>query len=285
MAVPEGSVYGFLGPNGSGKTTTIRMLLGLIAPTEGSVTMLGSEMPLSGADVLPRVGALIDGPAFHPYLSGRDNLIRLDVADRTTRRTDRRTRIDSALESVGLGAAAGKAYRVYSQGMRQRLGLAAALLKPRELLVLDEPTNGLDPQGTREVRRIVSEVAAAGTTVFVSSHLLGEIDQMCCHLGVMRNGRLVAQDDIGSLRAAMSVRIRIDTPAQEGTMAVLQRLNLANIVARPDGIRAELSGTASEEVVEHLVKAGIPVRQAVVERAGLEEFFVSLTGEGFDVEH
>jgi ABC-type multidrug transport system ATPase subunit len=137
---------------------------------------------------------------------------RLDVADPTTRRGGRRDRIETALESVGLSAAADKAYRIYSQGMRQRLGLAAALIKPRELLVLDEPTNGLDPQGTREVRRIISEVAAAGTTVFVSSHLLSEIDQMCTHLGVMRSGRLVAQDDIGSLRAALSGGEQVHTP-------------------------------------------------------------------------
>jgi ABC-type multidrug transport system ATPase subunit len=283
LTVPEGSVYGFLGPNGSGKTTTIRMLLGLVAPTRGAIRLLGATMPLSSGDVLPRVGALIDGPAFHPYLSGRDNLVRLDVADPTTRRGGRRDRIETALESVGLSAAADKAYRIYSQGMRQRLGLAAALIKPRELLVLDEPTNGLDPQGTREVRRIISEVAAAGTTVFVSSHLLSEIDQMCTHLGVMRSGRLVAQDDIGSLRAAVSVRIRIDTPARDDAAATLRGLGLAEVTAGPDGVTAELSSTPSEDVVEQLVKDGVPVRQAVVERAGLEEFFVSLTGEGFDV--
>src|ERR1700709_2087728 len=141
LAVPAGAVYGFLGPNGSGKTTTIRMLLGLVFPTSGSHTVLGSPGPA----MLSRVGALVEGPAFHPYLSGRANLHRLDAADRTTDRASARARVDAALERVGLGAAATKRYRVYSLGMRQRLGLAAALLRPRDLLVLDEPTKGLAP--------------------------------------------------------------------------------------------------------------------------------------------
>ncbi|WP_166353953.1 ABC transporter ATP-binding protein [Phytoactinopolyspora limicola] len=285
LNVPQGAVYGFLGPNGSGKTTTIRMLLGLVSPTAGTVEVLGEPMPVNGGSVLPRVGALVDGPAFHPYLSGRANLVRLDAADGTTGRRDRPARVASALEAVGLAPAAGKPYRAYSQGMRQRLGLAAALLKRRELLVLDEPTNGLDPQGTREVRRIVAEVAAAGTTVFVSSHLLGEIDQMCTHLGVMRSGRLVAQDDIGALRAALSARIRIDTPASDDALVVLRRIGLDQPrVLAGGGVVGELGGTPSEDVVDELVKAAVPVRQAVVERPGLEELFVSLTGEGFDVD-
>ncbi|MGH8827034.1 MAG: ABC transporter ATP-binding protein, partial [Jiangellaceae bacterium] len=179
LEVPAGSVYGFLGPNGSGKTTTIRMLLGLVAPTDGTMSVLGAAMPDRAADVLPRVGALVEGPAFHPYLSGRDNLVRLDAADRTVRRRGNVERVAAALGRVGLSAAAHKRYRAYSLGMRQRLGLAAALMRPRELLVLDEPTNGLDPQGTREVRHLVHEVAARGTTVFVSSHLLAEVEQMC----------------------------------------------------------------------------------------------------------
>jgi ABC-2 type transport system ATP-binding protein len=153
LAVPRGSVFGFLGPNGSGKTTTIRMLLGLVAPTEGECSLLG----LPRADALPRVGALVEGPAFYPYLSGEANLRRFDAADPTAPAGTAGQRIGQALERVGLGAAAGKRYRNYSLGMRQRLAIAAALLGPRELLILDEPTNGLDPQGTREVRALVKE--------------------------------------------------------------------------------------------------------------------------------
>src|SRR6478672_5113451 len=172
LAVPAGSVYGFLGPNGSGKTTTIRMLLGLVRPTSGSHTLLGGRIPQDSQRVLPRVGALVEGPAFHPYLSGRDNLRRLDAADRTADPGTCTQRIAAALDRVGLTAAATKRYRNYSLGMRQRLGIAAALLQPRELLILDEPTNGLDPQGTREVRSLIADLAATGVTVMLSTHLL-----------------------------------------------------------------------------------------------------------------
>ncbi|MDQ1631090.1 MAG: type transport system ATP-binding protein, partial [Frankiaceae bacterium] len=178
LTVPRGAVYGFLGPNGSGKTTTIRMLLGLMSPHAGTIEILGGSMPEAAPDVLPRVGTLVEGPAFHPYLTGRDNLRRLDAFDASTSRSTSRARIAAALERVGLGAAAAKKFRRYSLGMKQRLGLAATLLRPRDLLILDEPTNGLDPQGTREVRTLIRELAADGTTVLVSSHLLGEIEQV-----------------------------------------------------------------------------------------------------------
>ena len=176
LEVPEGAVYGFLGPNGSGKTTTIRMLLGLISATAGEIRLLGQPIPAGAAAVLPRVGALVEGPAFHPYLSGRANLARLDAADRASDPRTSSVRIDAALDRVGLLAAAEKRYRAYSLGMRQRLAIASALLMPRALLVLDEPTNGLDPQGTREVRHLISDLAGDGVTVLVSSHLLAEVD-------------------------------------------------------------------------------------------------------------
>ncbi|MEV8503932.1 ATP-binding cassette domain-containing protein [Actinoplanes sp. NPDC051475] len=194
LAVPRGAVYGFLGPNGSGKTTTIRMLLGLISPTAGGHELLGEAMPDRAGGVLPRVGALVEGPGFHPYLSGRDNLRRLDAADRTAARRTSEARIGAALDRVGLSAAAGKRYRTFSLGMKQRLAIAAALLMPRELLVLDEPTNGLDPQGTREVRALVGTLAAEGATVLLSTHLLAEVEQVCTHVGVMHRGRLVARN-------------------------------------------------------------------------------------------
>ena len=183
LEVPSGAVFGFLGPNGSGKTTTIRMLLGLDrARPPGRASCSGEPMPGAAARILPRVGALVEGPAFHPYLSGRDNLARLDAADR-----DRsRRRPSSASHGPGTGRpdrGSPEALRAYSLGMRQRLGMAGALLRPRELLVLDEPTNGLDPQGTREVRRLVRELASEGSTIFVSSHLLTEVEQMCTHVG------------------------------------------------------------------------------------------------------
>jgi lantibiotic transport system ATP-binding protein len=284
LAVPTGAVYGFLGPNGSGKTTTIRMLLGLVEPTSGTSYLLGKPMPRAAAAVLPRVGALVEGPAFHPYLSGRDNLARLDAADRTTDPRSARQRIGLALERVGLAAAAGKRYRAYSLGMRQRLGLAAALLRDRDLLVLDEPTNGLDPQGTREVRRLVRELASEGATVLVSSHLLTEVEQMCTHVGVMRAGRLVAQGPLETLRAAAIPRVRVVTSQPAPAAEVLRGLGITNVVVDADDVLGDLGTVASELVVERLVAAHVPVSELRIERPDLEEVFVALTGEGFDVE-
>ncbi|WP_344301074.1 ABC transporter ATP-binding protein, partial [Sinomonas flava] len=193
LEVPRGAVFGFLGPNGSGKTTTIRMLLGLVSPTGGRAEVLGEDMPQGSRAVLPRVGALVEGPAFYPFLSGEANLARLDVADPRSLPRTRAARIGQALGRVGLSHAARKRVHAYSLGMKQRLGLAAALLAPRDLLVLDEPTNGLDPQGTREVRGLIRSLAEDGTTVFISSHLLAEVEQICSHAAVLRAGKLVAQ--------------------------------------------------------------------------------------------
>ena len=202
LAVPRGSVYGFLGPNGSGKTTTIRMLLGLIWPTAGSYRVLGEAMPGANAKVLPKVGALIEGPAFYPWLTGRQNLRRMDAAGADGQRKTRRERIDTALARVGLAAAANKRFRAYSLGMKQRLGLAAALLRPRSLLILDEPTNGMDPQGTREIRNLVRELAGEGSTVFLSSHLLSEVEQVCTHVGIISVGKMVAQGSVEELHGS-----------------------------------------------------------------------------------
>jgi ABC-type multidrug transport system ATPase subunit len=284
LDVPRGAVYGFLGPNGSGKTTTIRMLLGLVGSTAGEHELLGDPMPGSAGTVLPRVGALVEGPAFHPYLSGRDNLLRLDSGDRTVPARGAGERVGTALERVGLTAAAGKRYRKYSLGMRQRLGLAAALLRPRELLVLDEPTNGLDPQGTREVRTLLREAAGEGATVFVSSHLLSEIEQVCTDVGVMSHGRLVFQGSLPDLRRAAGLRVRVETSRPALAAEVLARLGTGTPGTRPDGVVAELDGVASDRVTAELVAAGVDVRQLVVERPDLEELFVALTGEGFDVD-
>jgi ABC-2 type transport system ATP-binding protein len=284
LEVPRGAVYGFLGPNGSGKTTTIRMLLGLVGSTAGEHELLGDPMPGSAGTVLPRVGALVEGPAFHPYLSGRDNLMRLDSGDRTVPARGAGERVGTALERVGLTAAAGKRYRKYSLGMRQRLGLAAALLRPRELLVLDEPTNGLDPQGTREVRTLLREAAGEGATVFVSSHLLSEIEQVCTDVGVMSHGRLVFQGSLPDLRRAAGLRVRVETSQPALAAEVLARLGTGTPGTRPDGVVAELDGVASDRVTAELVAAGVDVHQLVVERPDLEELFVALTGEGFDVD-
>ncbi len=316
LAVPKGSVFGFLGPNGSGKTTTIRVMLGLAAATSGSVRVLGEDMPRRLHDVLPRVGALVEGPAFYPYLSGAANLRRLDAADPLGSARTRRERVHSALERVGLTHAADKKVRAYSLGMKQRLGIANALLSPRELLVLDEPTNGLDPQGTREVRSLVRSLAADGATVFVSSHLLAEVEQICTHAAIMSAGKLVAQGTLTELRQAGQARIRVLTPDPGAAAQVLTRLGLnptrgADVTAgvggsgdtgavvfvplpagasgglgdgHPDGGTVPVNGrVAPEDMVAALVAAGVRVRGFTAEQVSLEDRFVALTGEGFDV--
>jgi ABC-type multidrug transport system ATPase subunit len=287
LVVPHGAVFGFLGPNGSGKTTTIRMLLGLVRPTAGEFDLLGRSMPGGALDVLPRVGALVEGPAFHPYLSGWANLARLDAGDRTVDPHTSRRRIGTALERVGLAAAARKRYRNYSLGMRQRLGLAGALLRPRDLLVLDEPTNGLDPQGTREVRTLVRELAAEGATVFLSSHLLTEIEQVCTHVGVMSRGRLLTQGTLGELRDVAAARLRVVVATADDVsraVEVLARTGVGEPDVREGMLVAPLGDVRPEVVNRELVLAGVGVRELVVERPDLEDVFVSLTGEGFDVD-
>ncbi len=296
LSVPRGSVFGFLGPNGSGKTTTIRMLLGLAAPTSGSISVLGQPMPQAALRVLPRVGALVEGPAFYPYLSGRANLVRFDAADRTSDPGTRSRRVDQALERVGLSRAARLAVHAYSLGMKQRLGIANALAAERELLVLDEPTNGLDPQGTREVRHLVASLTGAGLTVFVSSHLLSEVEQVCTHAAIMSNGSLVAQGTLDGLRGTAAGRVVVHTRDTEAAGAVLSRLGLAPV---SDGLRPATGGPADgagtvraavgphtpppEEIVAVLVASGVGVRGFSVEGTSLEERFVQLTGEGFDI--
>jgi ABC-type multidrug transport system ATPase subunit len=283
LAVEPGAVYGFLGPNGSGKTTTIRLLLGLIRPTAGRHALLGEAMPGGAGRVLPRVGALVEGPAFHPYLSGRHNLLRLDAADRTADPATAGPRMDAALDRVGLLAAAGKRYRAYSLGMRQRLALAAAMLAPRELLILDEPTNGLDPQGTREVRGLISSLAADGTTVLLSTHLLSEVEQICTHVGVMHLGRLVAQAPLADLRAGAAPRATVETDRPQEAARVLRDLGLSDVDIQDGKVTGLIGQVAPEKVVDALVHEGVPVRGFGVLAPDLEELFVSLTGEGFNV--
>jgi len=283
LLVPRGAVYGFLGPNGSGKTTTIRMLLGLIRPTSGRHQLLGKPMPHSAGEVLPLVGSLVEGPAFHPYLSARANLARLDSVDRHADPRTTKTRIDRALDRVGLLAAADKKYRAYSLGMRQRLAIAGTLLAPRELLVLDEPTNGLDPQGTREVRHLIGSLADDGATVLVSSHLLSEVEQVCTHIGVMHVGRLLTQGPIAEVRSVSEPRVRVDTLRPEDAARVLRGLGVVEVVVEPALVTGTLAQLAPDKIVAALVQDGVPVTGFAVERPSLEDLFVSLTGEGFNV--
>lgn len=283
LVVPEGSVFGFLGPNGSGKTTTTRMILGLMRPTGGVVEVLGQRMPEHAMDVLPRVGSLVEGPAFYPFLDGVRNLARLDAA-KGADRGGRSERIAIALDRVGLASAAAKRYRSYSLGMKQRLALAAALLRPRELVVLDEPTNGLDPQGTREVRGLIKELAAGGTTVFLSSHLLAEVEQVCSHVAVLSRGKILAQGTLADLRSGAKSYARLTVSDVGWARSLLrERSDVGDIQVQGDSVTMELHGARVQDLNRLLVVAGVEVLKLTTHQPSLEDLFVELTGESFDV--
>lgn len=284
LSVPKGSVFGFLGPNGSGKTTTIRMLLGLAEATQGSIELLGEEVPKRIEQILPKVGALVEGPAFYPFMSGRNNLLRIDAADRFADRTTTEKRVQSALNRVGLANAAKKKVHAYSLGMKQRLGLANALLKPRELLILDEPTNGLDPQGTREVRNLIRSLADEGITVFVSSHLLSEIEMLCSHVAVMSAGKIVAQGAIDDLRNEEPTRLILVTDEIDSAVEALKSEGLGKARIRGNQIITEVTNDFDvAKLTVFLVSKNVPIREIRLEKPSLEEKFVKLTGEGFEV--
>lgn len=284
LSVPKGSVFGFLGPNGSGKTTTIRMLLGLAEASGGKIEILGQEVPKRIESVLPKVGALVEGPAFYPFMSGRKNLLRIDAADRFADSATTKNRVESALNRVGLANAANKKVHAYSLGMKQRLGLANALLKPRELLILDEPTNGLDPQGTREVRNLIRSLADEGITVFVSSHLLSEIEMLCSHVAVMNAGRIVAQGSLEDLRNEEPTRLVIGSDDIDLAVEILKSQGLGKVRIKGNQLVAEVANDFDVAALNQLlVSKGLPVREIRLEKSSLEEKFVKLTGEGFEV--
>ncbi|WP_020013732.1 ABC transporter ATP-binding protein [Promicromonospora sukumoe] len=276
LEVPEGAVVGMLGPNGSGKTTTIRMLLGLVQPTEGEIELLGAPVPGAADRVLPHVGALVESPGFHPFLSGRENLLRFAAAEPFLSGRALDGAVSAALERVGLADAARRKYRAYSLGMKQRLGLASALLVPRRLVVLDEPTNGLDPAGTQEIRRIIAELHAGGVTVLVSSHLLAEVEATCTHVVVLNEGVVVAQGALDDLLESGSPALLVSTPDGARAVDVLRDRRVPARLA-PDGVRVDLSTTPPATVIEVLVGAGVGVDEARRERTGLEEVFARLT--------
>jgi ABC-2 type transport system ATP-binding protein len=284
LQVPRGSIFGFLGPNGSGKTTTIRMLMGLANISSGDVSLLGYSVPNEIGKALPKVGALVEGPAFYPYLSGRDNLIRFDSADRYADPATRSARVDAALARVGLTQAEGKKVHAYSLGMKQRLGIANALLQPRELLVLDEPTNGLDPQGTREVRNLIRLLASEGITIFISSHLLVEIEQICTHLAVMSQGKIVAQGSVEELSQAEILSLNLITAQTALAIDGLKSLGI-NALVEGEHITATVAAgqIEPERIVSVLVELGVGIKSFSLAAPTLEERFVGLTGEGFDV--
>ena len=254
LEVVEGDVYGFLGANGSGKTTTVRMLLGLVLPTAGQVEVLGLAMPGSRATVLPQVGALVEGPGAYDHLSGRLNLALLDAAGPDALpRARRAERIDEVLEQVGLDPRDRRPVRAYSLGMRQRLGLGAALMRRPRLLVLDEPTNGLDPQGISEIRTLLLALNAAGTTIFLSSHLLAEIEQMCTTVGVLDRGRLVLQERLDTLLRPTGL-VAVHSPDARAAAMLL-----GDAVVELAGERLLVRADDAAALNRHLVGSGVRV--------------------------
>jgi ABC-type multidrug transport system ATPase subunit len=272
LRVRRGEVYGFLGPNGAGKTTTLRMLLGLVRPTSGGALVLGA--PPGSPEGLARVGALIESPTFYPFLSGRDNLRVLARYSGTPE-----TRIETVLEEVDLAARAGDRFGTYSLGMKQRLGIAGALLKDPELLILDEPTNGMDPAGMAEMRTFIRSLGQGRRTVLLSSHLMTEVEQICDRVGVINRGRLVREGTVEELRGQESLWVRAEP--LEAAERVLGTVRAVEQVARTDGGLRIAADTASAPTINRaLVEAGIAVSELRPERDSLEKVFLELTQGG-----
>jgi ABC-type multidrug transport system ATPase subunit len=272
MTVRPGEVYGFLGPNGAGKTTTLRMMLGLIGPTSGSATVLGR--PAGDPDVTARVGALIEGPGFFPYLSGRDNL-----------RTMARFRglsdalADAALDRVDLGDRGGDKFKSYSLGMKQRLGVAAALMGDPELIVLDEPTNGLDPAGMADMRALIVDLARGGQTVLLSSHLLAEVEEICDRVGVIARGTLLVESTVSELRGGRRLRV-VATPVDQALAVAMRIVGDDAVHLEGDAVLLDVMPERTPEVVRALVDAGLDVHEATISERTLEDVFFEMTDTG-----
>jgi ABC-2 type transport system ATP-binding protein len=278
LTVQRGEVYGFLGPNGAGKTTTLRMVLGLVRPTSGRATVLG-EPPGTPAAVA-RVGALVEGPGFYPYLSGRDNL---RVMARYQGGDDRA--VDAVLDRVDLGARGRDRYSRYSLGMKQRLGVAAALLGDPDLLVLDEPTNGLDPAGMADMRALLVDVAAGGQTVVLSSHLLAEVQEVCDRVGVIAGGRLLAEGTVAELRGGTVVQLRARPLDQALSVAMRVSGDDAVEIVRDDAhdggeeaLRLHAGPELVPQLTRELIAEGIDVLEVRNVERSLEEVFLAMTG-------
>jgi ABC-2 type transport system ATP-binding protein len=270
LNVFKGEVYGFLGPNGAGKTTTLRMLLGLIRPTSGSATVAGCAPGEPGG--LARIGAIVETPAFYPYLSGWDNL--KVIAD-YCRVPD--SRLADALEQVELTPRARHRFSTYSMGMKQRLGVAAALIKEPDLLILDEPTNGLDPQGMIDMRKLIVDLGKGERTVLVSSHLLGEVEQMCTRIGVIQKGRLVAEGTIDELRGATTLSVRA-APAPQAQEILARLLGAASVTQRDGLFSLKVDPARAAEINRALVTGNVEVSELQAGQRSLEDVFIELTG-------
>jgi ABC-2 type transport system ATP-binding protein len=279
LRVPRGSAFGYLGPNGAGKTTLIRMLLGLTGATSGTMHLLGRPVPAQRTAALARVGAIVEEPRFHGHLTGRENLTVVAAA----REPEAHARIDGALARTGLSQRADERVKRYSLGMRQRLGVARSLLADPELLILDEPTNGLDPAGIREFRDMIRGFVAEGRTVLLSSHLLDEVEKICDAVAIVDRGRVVMQGPIAELARGGEETILIATSDEERALVLLgENRAVASAVAEANGIRVRLrldveAEPAADDLGRRLVLAGLAIRRFEPVRASLEQRFLDIT--------
>lgn len=276
LKIPRGEVFGFLGPNGAGKTTTIRMVLGLITPSSGSVHINGLDIHKDRLNALGSIGAIVETPAFYGYLTGRENLRLLGSI---TGGVDEK-RLDEVLELVGLAARAGDKVKGYSQGMRQRLGIAQALLSRPDMIILDEPTNGLDPSGMREMRGLIGDLAREhGITVFISSHMLFEVETVCTEVAVINNGTLVAQGTVSELLKKESVWLEVRVSDKALAKKILSGLEYVLAVEEDERqLRAHVGVQKVAEINRKLVEGGVEVSALIPRAESLEEFFLKLTG-------
>jgi ABC-2 type transport system ATP-binding protein len=279
LQIPRGSAFGYLGPNGAGKTTLIRMLLGLTEATAGTMRLLGRPVPAERAAALARVGAIVEEPRFHAHLTGRENLRVIAAA----REPEAHGRIDGALARVGLSKRADERVKRYSQGMRQRLGVARSLLGDPELLILDEPTNGLDPAGIHEFRAMIRGFVAEGRTVLLSSHLLDEVERICDKVAIVDRGHVVMQGSIAELAADGEQTILVATSDDERALAIVaEHRAVASVTSEPDGLRVTLhpdveAEAAAGDIGRRLVLAGLAIRRFEPARASLEQRFLEIT--------
>jgi len=269
LMVRRGEVYGFLGPNGAGKTTTLRMLLGLIRPSSGAASVLGR--PPGHPESLARVGALIESPAFYPYLSGRDNLRVMARYARVPKKG-----IEAALEMVDLAERARDKFSTYSLGMKQRLGVAAALLKDPELLILDEPTNGLDPAGMADMRELIRRLGSGERTVLLSSHQLGEVEQICDRVGVISAGRLISEGTVEELRGEGSLLVTAN-PLHLARKRAEELLGRERVEVTGDALRLDAGTEAAGRINRELMNAGVEVTELRRVERTLEEVFLQMT--------
>ncbi len=277
MTVRRGEVYGFLGPNGAGKTTTLRMVLGLIRPTAGDARILG--LPAGTPDVTERVGALVEGPGFYPYLSGEANL-RVLARYRSLPESE----VVTALELVDLADRGRDKFKSYSLGMKQRLGVAAALMGGPELIVLDEPTNGLDPAGMADMRRLIVDLARGGQTVLLSSHLLAEVQDICDRVGVINRGRLLRESTVAELRGGTALRVRA-TPLDKAIAVSMRVAGDESVAVQDEHLLLDVPADRVPEVTRELVLDGVDVHEVTTVERTLEEAFFELTTAGeMDIE-